>query len=283
MGKKIAFVLSGGGAKGALQVGMLNYLINTKFIAPNSVYGISTGSLQGLAIAQNDIIKLNQVWNNIRSYKDIFSKSILNYLSVIFGYKGGLYKFDGLKKLLNNIFSREKLLSSGIMYNCGYVDLNDGILYYKNSTNVTIDDILASCTIPIAFPPVNNVNVDGGVRDICPLKQAIKDGADEIYILTCSPVEVKQTNKKYNNILDIVMRTLDIMTNEILINDIKYTNKVNNLIGKCSGYENKRFVKTILIAPKESIIDTLEFIPEKIKKAIEYGYNLAKNVINSTL
>lgn len=277
MKKQIAFVLSGGGAKGCLQVGMLNYLINNKRIIPDFVYGISTGSLQGLAIAQNDLILLNQVWRNIKSEKDIFSKSILNYVSILLGKSAGLYKFTGLKNILTKIFNKHKLLSSGITYSCGYINLTDGEIYYKTSSDVTIDNILSSCTIPIAFPPINNLYVDGGVRDIAPLKKAIDDGATDIYVLLCSPTQIKPLEKKYTNILDVAMRTIDIMTNEILLNDIKYATKINEIIKKTGSFEDKRQVNIYLIAPLTPVIDTLEFSPVKIKKGIEYGYQLAKD------
>ncbi|MEI8083404.1 MAG: patatin-like phospholipase family protein [Actinomycetes bacterium] len=50
--RKTAFVLSGGGAKGAFEAGAVGYLIKEKGICPDIVTGTSAGSICGAVIAQ---------------------------------------------------------------------------------------------------------------------------------------------------------------------------------------------------------------------------------------
>ncbi len=71
--KKIALVLSGGGFKGAFQVGALQYLReNWAQIAPQRpplsfdiVAGVSVGSLNGLLVALDEFDKLVQLWEEV--------------------------------------------------------------------------------------------------------------------------------------------------------------------------------------------------------------------------
>ena len=62
MAGELAVVLSGGGAKGAFQVGVLDELITNRGVKVDIAVGTSTGSIQALAVAQDDIPKLLQMW-----------------------------------------------------------------------------------------------------------------------------------------------------------------------------------------------------------------------------
>jgi NTE family protein len=55
---ELAVVLSGGGAKGAFQVGVLDELIVNRGVKIDVAVGTSTGAIQALAVAQDDIPKL---------------------------------------------------------------------------------------------------------------------------------------------------------------------------------------------------------------------------------
>ena len=71
--KKLALVLSGGGFKGAFQVGALQYLReNWQRIAPQRpplsfdiVAGVSVGSLNGLLVATGEFDRLVQLWEDV--------------------------------------------------------------------------------------------------------------------------------------------------------------------------------------------------------------------------
>ena len=62
MAGKLAIVLSGGGAKGAFQVGVLDALITKHGVKPDIVVGTSTGAIQALGVAQNDMPELLDIW-----------------------------------------------------------------------------------------------------------------------------------------------------------------------------------------------------------------------------
>ena len=69
--RKFALVLSGGGFKGAFQVGALNYLKdNWNHIAPEAgpmhfdiIAGVSVGALNGAMMAMGKQDELNELWD----------------------------------------------------------------------------------------------------------------------------------------------------------------------------------------------------------------------------
>jgi len=137
--------------------------------------------------------------------------------------------------------------------------------------------ILASTAIPLAFSPINISDdlmsmVDGGVRDVTPLKEAIDLGADEIYVILCSPSELKKTKRDYANSLEIVLRTLDILTNEIYRNDIRTCLRYNSR-------PDKRTIDLKIIQPQVEVCDTLEFKPDVLRAGMKMGYQRAQSVL----
>lgn len=50
---RIAFVLSGGGAKGSFQVGALRFLY-TRGVAPDIICGCSVGAINGVKLAEGE-------------------------------------------------------------------------------------------------------------------------------------------------------------------------------------------------------------------------------------
>ena len=133
---------------------------------------------------------------------------------------------------------------------------------------MTFDEaVLASASLPLAMEPVNEVWVDGGIRETVPLKHAIMEGYDDLYVIMCSPWHRNpKPTKEIKNWLCAGARTLDLLTHEIFINDVQTCLKYNDR-------EDKATVNIHLYAPPELVIDTLEFDPEKIRKGIEQGYS----------
>ncbi len=83
---KLGLVLSGGGAKGAYQVGVLRYLAEQN-IQPDAVSGASIGSLNGSVLAsagnvQSAAETLEQVWHEIAEHSPLKMDS-LSFLSFV--------------------------------------------------------------------------------------------------------------------------------------------------------------------------------------------------------
>lgn len=81
---KHALVLSGGGFKGAFQVGALDYLRENHLIAPDMAFdiisGISAGSLNGAMIAARRYDLLKEIWEHIaqEGHKVVYTSDFIN-------------------------------------------------------------------------------------------------------------------------------------------------------------------------------------------------------------
>lgn len=266
--EKIAFVFSGGGAKGAFQVGVLKRF-EQKGIRPDAVYGTSVGAINAAGYAYKGAKELEKIWRNMKSKSDLFS---FNW-SVYLGIADGLYNSKPLKKLLDEIVQGEPDFPVDVCK----VDLESGkIIYTKHSDKDFKESIRASAAIPLAFEPVGGC-VDGGVREKTPLNRAIQDGCTTIYAICCNPVIYdpaawKIPKSKLFRSFHIGMRSFELLEHEVMIEDLKCC------LSRNKYKTGKRFYKKIdlkIFAPDELIIDTLEFSHGKIVKAISQGCNSA--------
>ncbi len=273
-----ALVLSGGGAKGCFQVGALDYLINEEGLDFNIICGVSVGALNGAMIAQGDIMGLKDIWTNIKSADDIYEERAFGLLGAALG-KDSLYNNAPLEKLINRYVDQQKIIDSGRMLRIGVVSLHDGNYYSISETHSSLKKlILASATIPIAFSPINVSHdlmsmVDGGVRNITPLKEAIDLGADEIYVVLCTPAKLLKVKRDFGNVKEIAFRTLEILTNEVYNNDID----------TCLEYNlrpDKRKITLHIIRPDTEICDTLAFDPDTLQQGMDAGFEKGRAVLN---
>jgi len=283
---KTGLVLSGGGSKGAFQVGALDYLTKKENVVFDFVSGVSTGSLQGAMVAQNQLTNLAKIWFNLKKNTDIYNTG---YVRLLWG--GYPYSFDGLEKLLKKHLKK----TYDIPFMVGIVSLKTG--KYHSFKNPNIEMILASCSIPILFPPryikvYNEHCVDGGVRNITPLKEAIDFGCDTIYVITCyNEDETFPVLKKKWSFLESLVRTIDILVdevkqNDIITQDIRQANHINNVINDPSiiSYTSPngtlyREIKIIRIQPWISDmigVNSLYFGQDQIQKLYKYGFNAAE-------
>ena len=101
-------MLSGGGAKGAFQVGVLDQLITKRKVKVDIAVGTSTGSIQALAVAEDDLPKLIRLWTEIKGNDDIYRKRGGTFLAVING-KPSLYDASPLRALLEKNVDEARL------------------------------------------------------------------------------------------------------------------------------------------------------------------------------
>ncbi|MEW6686929.1 MAG: patatin-like phospholipase family protein [Candidatus Edwardsbacteria bacterium] len=295
MNKKKALVLSGGGAKGAYQVGAVDYLLNQAKLDFDIVTGVSVGSLNASMIVQGEFQILKDLWLNIKKNSDIYTHHFGGWLFSLIG-KDSLYSNEPLWKLIDKYIDPKKIENSGKELRIGVVSLYTGEYYSINGRGEVPSPllkkmILASTTIPIAFSPVSvtfhsrevdETMVDGGVRNITPLKEAIDLGAEEIFIILASPPKINPGKKKYKSLIKIGIRTLDILLNEIFINDLEIMQKKNELVTSGADVLGKwRYISFKLVQPESLMIDTLEFNPEKIRIAMSQGFADAEKVLEN--
>ncbi len=260
-----AFVLGGGGAKGSFQIGVLKRLTE-KGVIPDVLYGTSVGALNAAGFAYSGIDAIENVWKQIQGKNDIIRFQVG---SLLFRTKG-LYSTSPLRKLVESVVKGKPLPKAVPVVTVAHTETGE-VKYItpKNARNhnmTFIDAVVASASMPFVMEPVKSVWVDGGVRETVPLRQAITDGATEIYVIMCSPW-VRNPEIKTNIIswLEVMVRMVDLFTHEIYINDIQDCLDDNDK-------PEKKNIKIHLFAPDHVYVDTLDFSPDKISEGIKIGY-----------
>lgn len=263
MKKKVALVLSGGGAKGAQQLGFIKYLFE-KGLKPDVIYGTSVGSLNACGLSFHGVHGVEKVWANIKKKSDVFK---FNWLSIIL-QSSGLYNAKPLRKIIEQnvkgFTPQIKAYSCSVNIETGEID------YCENNDPKYIDRTLASASIPTLNDDVDGY-VDGGVREQSPLKKAIEDGADVIYLILCNPFKKNPDPGKKGHWLTNLIRTTDILAHEVFLNDVQ-----NCLWYNRNPQPGKRHVDLVVYAPEKNIMDSLDFNQEKIQAGIKYGYEQAQ-------
>lgn len=270
MENKVAFVLSGGGAKGAHQAGVIAQLTQQGII-PDTIYGTSVGSINALAYSYIGAKELINWWLDLKGRKEVLTPHGIEWLYkwIRVFYKDGIYSTKPLRKVLTNAVNEglknEKRFCTAV--SC-YVDLLDAKTKYTYSNQVTheefIDSVISSSTIPLIMETYNN-RIDGGAREHTPLQKAIDDGFKEIYVILASPFNMEENWKNKSKIFpwfNTLYRAVDdCMIYEIFNNDLK-----TKLIRTDD-------VKIHVYAPDRYWMSTLDFDHAKIVQAIEAGYN----------
>lgn len=349
--KKLALVLSGGGFKGAFQIGALEYLLYNPIRIEdevldidhfNIISGVSVGSLNGAFVATGQLEKLKEIWFDkiINDGPDIVytSKYLVNgqpdikkiiadlvpdlpiweRLWLIFSRKKqeqlakmvlhnvldleGLADNTPLLRLLEKYIHLEKF--KNVDYKMGFVSLRDG--RYKSVSHRQLPNdtelqkaIMASSTMPVIWPPIPFIhtiagekyfdNVDGGIRNVTPLKDVVDEinaheGEDEEYyiiVINCSTSSLPPIDPD-PSIVDIAVRSmLDITMAEIFKNDLEQFLWINDML-RAQGLDKLRIdhktyrrFKIKIIQPPFSLGGTLDARPEVIKAWRELGYETA--------
>ena len=189
---KTAFVLAGGGSRGAVQIGMLGELVN-RGIRADRVFGASVGAINGAAYAGNPtkegIQKMASIWTALTG-TDIFPRGALDGPWAFLQKRAAVHSNSGLRAIIEAGIDFENLQDSIIPIEVVTTSLTDGRERWIAHGNA-LDAILASSAIPSIFPPVvidGDVLVDGGVVNNVPISRAIAAGCTRLYVLLCGPL-----------------------------------------------------------------------------------------------
>jgi NTE family protein len=186
--ERTAFAISGGGARGAIQVGMLKALLE-QGIKPDFIVGTSVGAWNGGWLAQGASVErieqLARVWRNVnsRTLNVIWWRAARNLVR----RRPSLYPGDGMTRLIAANISRQTFADLDIQFHAVAIDLTEGRKAVFSSGPLA-PAVLASSAIPGMFPPVlidGRQYVDGGGVDPTGLETAVELGAKKIYVLNC--------------------------------------------------------------------------------------------------
>jgi NTE family protein len=292
-----ALVLGGGSMKGAFQVGVIQAVLENGF-EPEMVYGISVGALNATFLAneagkqmheknavQWPVVsrKLLEFWiKNITQPQDI---SMLRS-RVMLGMATLMSRFDGivdpmpLHSMIRKHVNDQYLHNSPVKLKVGAVNIGSGEIKYASPDNPQfMSYVYASSSIPMLMPAVEieqQLFLDGGLREVAPIRQAIEDGATEIVLIAChSPLLYQPEDMNSRNLITLIERVRDITVNQIVNSNIAWAESFvdrSNLRGKP--------MKLTVIRPAAPLfLDLQHFTSEDISRLIVEGYRAGMEAV----
>jgi NTE family protein len=183
-----AFVFSGGGPLGALQIGALRALYEHD-IRPDLTVGTSVGALNASFLAfdpsPQGVETLTELWLNLTDH-DLFPGSRFRSTWARMLTKGNrVFENSGIRRLITNRLGYASIEDAQLPLGIVATDLNTGEERVFQSGRV-LEPLLASTAMPSIFPPVEvegRLYIDGGVCNNVPIAPAVNMGATTLYVM----------------------------------------------------------------------------------------------------
>lgn len=217
-----AFVLSGGGNLGPLQIGALRALYE-RGIKPDMLVGCSAGSINAMQLAKNPSLEgiemLAEFWRRTRLVDVYPGSRALAFMRFVLG-KDSL--FDN--RNFYAMFQRYGVTPAhtfgnmpGVPLYITATDLRTGKLHVfgDNPNDRILDAVMASTALTPFHPPweVNGERyVDGGTVTPLPIRAALERGATEVYALHIYDSEREITEPGLvRGVVGVLTRSVDTM------------------------------------------------------------------------
>lgn len=182
------FVLSGGGARGAAQIGMLRALIGAG-VVPDLIVGASVGALNSCFIASDPtpdrVEQLADAWMKMDQKSLIGPRhhAVLNLAR----RRHYLFSADRLRGLVTEWMDAEHLEDLAVPVRIATTDLATGRPVH-HSSGLVADALAASAALPALFPPVlidGRHHIDAGVSENLPVSGAadVAQPGDRVWLL----------------------------------------------------------------------------------------------------
>jgi NTE family protein len=291
--------MSGGGPKGAWQAGV-NVALDEHWKKldeqPKVWAGVSAGAINGVYRAQGySGERLVEMWESEISGDSSVYRHHLPFFYLTGYSRGSLYDSTPLQDdiLIPNVRGA-KIRELGNKLRLGAVSLSSGryhVFTEELEDKRLVEGVMASAAHPIFLSMVQARNpetnlmewwTDGGVRHMTPLRSAIDAGATKVYVVLTKPrngLSMWKTDDP--NLKDRTLRELEILIDETQADDLKICQWINAACrAGAPEAQGRRLIEVVDIRPREPIdFDGLEFDPEKIRKAIDQGYNDAREAL----
>lgn len=232
---KCSLVLEGGGMRGAYTAGALTWLLDNGIDIENC-YGISTGAVHLCNFMTRD--KENLLYFSTVGIAD------KRYIGLPALLRCG--KFVDYDYLFNYIMTEERkydlspLKESKVRGIFGLYKLSSGKTEYYSLNDATINHLKASTTLPVLGKVVNidgEEYFDGGITDMIPIEEAVRDGNEKFVIITTKPEDYvrKPSSSFVVNLMKIMYKQCPQLSKDYAVrheNYYKQINLINSLVEK---------------------------------------------------
>jgi NTE family protein len=190
----VALCLSGGGARGAAQAGVVIELLRSG-LRPDFIVGTSIGAWNGAWLASHPTVDgaeaMGQWWADPQ-VRGVFRGMWLGYAGALAWRRSAALSAERVESLLARAFDGMRFEELSIPLTVGAADLLTADLVYFHRGPIA-PAVRASSAIPTVLPPValrDRLLVDGGVIDNFGVNEAVRRGARSIVLIDASTAEV---------------------------------------------------------------------------------------------
>jgi NTE family protein len=189
------FVLSGGAARGAVQVGMMEVLIEHG-ILPHALVGTSVGALNAAFMGwrpdRTRVRELRTKWLELGT-RDIFPGGTLTQVGNLLRQRPYLFSSSALSRLIAEWAPTRQLEDLPTPVRVVTTPLaGDTAVYHRHGDLGQL--LLASAAVPAVFAPVTlpascgypGLHVDGGISDLVPISGAADLAPTRVFVLDAS-------------------------------------------------------------------------------------------------
>lgn len=280
---KLGIALSGGGIRGIAHAGVLKALEDNN-IGVDIIGGTSAGSLVASLYAMgyspyyiyilfkrysNELVQINSgpiisgigsfMINKKSSFKGLKSGKSLETIYNKIAYKKGITKINQIKMpivipTVDITDSKEYVITNKIPEN------EENKVQYI--TDITVGKaVRASSSFPAVFTPCefrNHAFMDGGALDNVPVHEVKKQGADKVIAVKFDADPITEDS----NIMDIIMKTIDIMGSKISEENLKMSDLVLNVYTDKVGLLDTKKLDSCYKYGYDSVIQNLDKIKQ---------------------
>lgn len=196
-----AIVLSGGGARGAYEVGALEAITNLN-LNVKGVYGTSVGALNGAFFVQGSIDEMSRIWkelsfSNVVKMPSDFATDTPNLFDLTKSFineKG--FNVKPLQEMIKTYLNEKKVRESGIDFGLVTVDLSNfspvEIYLSQMPKGSLMDYLMASSNYPLfqRWKIKGSTYIDGGFYNNAPVSMALKKGFKRILLVNLSDIPI---------------------------------------------------------------------------------------------
>ncbi len=280
---KLGIALSGGGIRGIAHAGVLKALEDNN-IGVDIIGGTSAGSLVASLYAMgyspyyiyilfkrysNELVQINSgpiisgigsfMINKKSSFKGLKSGKSLETIYNKIAYKKGITKINQIKMpivipTVDITDSKEYVITNKIPEN------EENKVQYI--TDITVGKaVRASSSFPAVFTPCefrNHAFMDGGALDNVPVHEVKKQGADKVIAVKFDADPITEDS----NIMDIIMKTIDIMGSKISEENLEMSDLVLNVYTDKVGLLDTKKLDSCYKYGYDSVIQNLDKIKQ---------------------
>jgi NTE family protein len=204
---RTAYVLLGGGARGAAQAGAISVLLQHGLV-PDFIVGISAGSWNGAYIAHNPTpegaLELEGHWIATTSQAVLGARRWSAAVNAV-AFRPSLYSGEGLRRVAGRYLQNKTFEDVLVPLCIVATDLVTGEPHIFSSGPL-LPAVLASSAMPGIFPPVETndaVLVDGGIVEWAGCLAALESGASRICLVGCgSALPRRSMRQSYRHIFE---------------------------------------------------------------------------------